>query len=133
MPNDDQLINKTFLSVIANCQLLVDKMSATNVHSPSHTKSELDLQMQDLVKLKKAKAEEKCLCTEEEEKHAKEAAKLAAEEAKKAKAVVREAQKAKKQKATEVTAIEPGPKVKRTKTDEATEPKGSSADTPCQW
>jgi len=55
--------------------------------------------MQALVKLKEAKAKEKCLCTEEEKKHA--------EQAKKAKVVVREAQKA-----GEVTAVEPGPKVK---------------------
>jgi len=88
--------------------------------------------MQALVKLKEAKAEEKCLCTEEEKKHAKEVAKLAAEEAKKAKAAVREAWKAEKQKATEVTAVELGPKVKKVNMDEAVGPKGSSADIPCQ-
>ena len=89
--------------------------------------------MQALVKLKEAKAKEKHLHAEEEEKkHAEEAAKLAAEEAKKAKAVVRKAQKAKKWKATEVTAIELGPKVKGTKMDEAMGPEGSLADMPCQ-
>jgi len=80
--------------------------------------------MQALVKLKEAKAEEKCLRTEEEKKCAEEAAKLAAEEAKKAKAVVREARKA-----MEVTAVELSPKAKM---DEAAGPKGSSADIPCQ-
>ena len=85
--------------------------------------------MQALVKLKEAKPEEKCLCAEEEKKRTEEASKLAAEEAKKAKAVVREAQKAEKRKATEVTAVKPGPKVKM---DEAVGPKGSSADIPCQ-
>jgi len=87
--------------------------------------------MQALVKLKEAKAEEKHLHAEEK-KCAEEAAKLAAEEAKKAKAVVRKAQKAKKWKATEVTAIELGPKVKGTKMDEAMGPEGSLADMPCQ-
>jgi len=99
----------------------------------SPTESELDLQMQALVKLKEAKAKEKHLWAEEEKKHAKEAAKLAAEEAKKAKAVVREAWKTEKQKATEVTAVELGPKVKRTKMDMAMGHKGSLVDTPCQW
>jgi len=88
--------------------------------------------MQALVKLKEAKAEEKHLHAEEEEKKcAEEAAKLAAEEAKKAKVAVREARKTKKWKAMEVTAVKPGPKVKRKKTDEAVGPEGSSADTPC--
>ena len=98
----------------------------------SPTKSELDLQMQALVKLKEAKAEEKRLRVEEEKKCAEEAAKLAAEEAKKAKVVVREAQKAEKWKAAEVTAVEPGPKAKKVKMDEATGPEGSSVDIPCQ-
>ena len=80
--------------------------------------------MQALVKLKEAKAEEK---------HTEEAAKLAAEEAKKAKAAVREAWRAKKQKAMEVAAVEPGPKVKKAKTDEAAGPEGSLVDIPCQW
>jgi len=84
--------------------------------------------MQALVKLKEAKAEEKCLCAEEEKKHTEEAAKLAAEEAKKAKAVVREAWKA-----AEVAAVEPGPKAKKVKMDEAAGPESSSADIPCQW
>jgi len=90
--------------------------------------------VQALVKLKEAKAEEKHLRAEEEEKKCtEEAAKLAAEEAKKAKVAVREAWKAEKQKAVEVTAVEPGPKAKKAKTDEAAGPKGSSADIPCQW
>jgi len=89
--------------------------------------------MQALVKLKEAKAKEKCLHAEEEKKCAEEAAKLAAEEAKKAKAVVREAQKARKRKAAEVTAIKPGPKAKKAKIDEAAGPEGSLADIPCQW
>ena len=84
--------------------------------------------MQALVKLKEAKAEEKCLHAEEEKKHAEEAAKLAAEEAKKAKMAVREARKA-----AEVTAVELGPKAKKAKMDEAMGPEGSSADIPCQW
>jgi len=42
--------------------------------------------------------------------------------------VVREAQKA-----MEVTAVEPGSKVKRMKVEEAAVPEGSLADTPCQW
>jgi len=88
--------------------------------------------MQALVKLKEAKAKEKRLRMEEEKKCTEEAAKLAAEEAKKVKAVVREAQKAEKQKAVEVTAVEPGPKVKKVKTDEAAGPEGSSVDIPCQ-
>ena len=103
-------------------------MPASIARSSSPTESELDLQMQALVKLKEAKAEEKCLHAEEEKKCAEEAAKLAAEEAKKAKAAVREARKA-----AEVTAVKPGPKAKKVKTDEATGPKGSSADIPCQW
>jgi len=85
--------------------------------------------MQALVKLKEAKAKEKCLRTEEEEKkYAEEAAKLAVEEAKKAKVAVREAWKA-----AEVTAVEPGPKAKKAKMDEAMGPEGSSVDIPCQW
>jgi len=85
--------------------------------------------MQALVKLKEAKAEEKRLRAQEEEKKCtEEAARLAAEEVKKAKAVVREAWKA-----TEVTAVKPGPKAKKVKTDEAAGPKGSSVDIPCQW
>ena len=75
--------------------------------------------MQALVKLKEAKAKEKCLCAED-------AAKLAAEEAKKAKVAVREAQKA-----AEVTAVELGPKVKKAKMDEAVGPEGSLVDIPC--
>jgi len=89
--------------------------------------------MQALVKLKGAKAKEKHLRAEEEKKCAEEAAKLAAEEAKKAKAAVREAWKAKKWKATEVTAVELGPKAKKVKTDEAAGPEGSLVDIPCQW
>jgi len=88
--------------------------------------------MQALVKLKEAKAEEKHLRVEEEKKRAEEAAKLAAEEAKKAKAAVREARKAEKRKAVEVTAVEPGPKAKKVKTDEAVGPEGSLADILCQ-
>jgi len=87
--------------------------------------------MQALVKLKEAKAEEKRLHAKEEKKHAEEAAKLAAEEIKKAKMAVREAQKAEKWKAAEVTAVEPGPKAKKVKMDEAAGPKGSSADILC--
>jgi len=83
--------------------------------------------MQALVKLKEAKAKEKCLHAEEEKKCTEKAAKLAAEEAKKAKAAVREAQKA-----MEVTAVELGPKAKKAKMDEATGPKGSSVDILCQ-
>jgi len=45
--------------------------------SSSPTESELDLQMQALVKLKEAKAEEKRLRAEEEKKCAEEAEKLA--------------------------------------------------------
>ena len=101
-------------------------MPASITRSLSPTESEPDLQMQALVKLKEAKAEEKWLRAEE-------AAKLAAEEAKKAKVAVREAWKAEKWKATEVTAVEPGPKVKKAKMDEAAGPKGSLADIPCQW
>ena len=77
--------------------------------------------MQALVKLKEAKAEEKHL-------HAEEAAKLAVEKAKKAKVAVREAQKA-----AEVTAVEPGPKAKKVKADEAVGPEGSLTDILCQW
>jgi len=76
-------------------------MPASIARSSSPTESELDLQMQALVKLKEAKAEEKRLRAEEEKKRAEEAAKLAAEEAKKAKAAVREARKAEKRKAAE--------------------------------
>ena len=80
-------------------------MPASIARSSSLTKSELDLQMQALVKLKEAKAEEKHLRAEE-------AAKLAAEE---------------------VTAVELGPKAKKVKTDEAVGPEGSLVDIPCQW
>ena len=95
-------------------------MSTPNAHLTFLTESELDLQMQALVQLKEAKAEEKHLCAEE-------AAKLAAEEAKKAKAAVREARRAKKQKAAE-----PGPKAKKAKMDETTGPEGSLANIPYQ-
>jgi len=46
---------------------------------------------------------------------------------------VREAQRAEKWKATEVTAVKPGPKAKKVKMDEAMGPEGSLADIPCQW
>jgi len=107
-------------------------MSTPIARSSSLTESELDLQMQALVKLKEAKPEEKCLCAEEEKKRTEEASKLAAEEAKKAKAVVREAWRAKKWKAAEVAAVKPGPKAKKAKMDEAVGPESSLADILCQ-